>query len=67
MNKTASYRRLIQFFLQGLLVIAPIAITIWAIAAAFSFVDGISPKIPNRVFAGYYPLYLPLMKGTNYE
>ena len=50
MNKAASYRRLIQFFLQGLLVIAPIAITIWAIAAAFSFVDGILPNIMHSLF-----------------
>ena len=50
MNKTASYRRLIQFFLQGLLVIAPIAITIWAIAGAFSFIDGILPNIIHSMF-----------------
>lgn len=49
MTKVATYKRLIQFFLQGLLVIAPIAITMWAIAAAFNFVDGILPNILHSI------------------
>ena len=45
MKKAATYKKLFQYFLQGLLVIAPIAITIWAIAAAFNFVDSILPNV----------------------
>jgi uncharacterized membrane protein len=49
MTKVATYKRLFQFFLQGLLVIGPFAITIWAIAAAFNFVDGILPNFVHSL------------------
>jgi uncharacterized membrane protein len=44
MKKKSIYKKLIEFFLQGLLILAPIAITFWAIAALFNFVDGILPN-----------------------
>jgi uncharacterized membrane protein len=50
MKKDVLYRRIIQYFLQGLLVIAPIAITIWAITAAFNFIDGILPNLMHSLF-----------------
>ncbi len=50
MDKPLTYKRLLQYFLQGLLVLAPISITIWAIAAAFSFIDGILPNIIHSIF-----------------
>jgi uncharacterized membrane protein len=37
--------RLLQFFLQGLIVIAPIGITFWVVYALFDKVDGILPNI----------------------
>ncbi len=49
MNKAASYKRLFQYFLQGLLVLGPFTITIWAIAAAFNFIDGILPNIIHSI------------------
>jgi uncharacterized membrane protein len=45
MNKTSGYKKLFQFFLQGLLILAPIAITFWAIMALFNFIDGILPNM----------------------
>jgi len=45
MKKTSGYKRLFQFFLQGLLILAPIAITFWAITALFNFIDGILPNL----------------------
>ena len=45
MNQTSGYKKLFQFFLQGLLILAPIAITFWAIMALFNFIDGILPNI----------------------
>ena len=45
MKKSSGYKRLIQFFLQGLLILAPIAITFWAISSLFNFVDGILPNL----------------------
>lgn len=48
--KPFDYKKLFQYFLQGLLVLAPISITIWAIAAAFNFVDGILPNMIHSIF-----------------
>lgn len=36
--------------MQGLLIIAPIAITAWAIVAAFNFVDDLLPNLLNKIF-----------------
>jgi len=52
MKRKSIYKKLIEFFLQGLLILAPIAITFWAIMALFNFIDGILPDflfglIPN--------------------
>lgn len=50
MKNSFSYKRLFQLFLQGLLILAPIAITIWAITSLFGFIDGILPNIVHSVF-----------------
>jgi uncharacterized membrane protein len=49
MKKSFTYM-LLQYFLQGLLVLAPICITAWAIAAAFNFVDSLIPNLIHSVF-----------------
>lgn len=38
-------KKLLQFFLQGLIVLAPIGITLWVVVGLFNFVDGILPNI----------------------
>lgn len=50
MKKRFSYKMLFQYFLQGLLILAPISITIWAIQAAFNFIDGILPNLVHSIF-----------------
>jgi len=45
-------RRLFQYFLQGLIILAPIAITVFAVASLFSWVDGILPNLVHRLFPG---------------
>lgn len=50
MKSPFSYKKLFQYFLQGLLILAPIVITFWAIAAVFSFIDGILPNIIHNIF-----------------
>ncbi len=50
MKKPITYKSLINYFLQGLLIIAPIALTIWAIAAAFNFIDSILPNLAHVFF-----------------
>ena len=37
--------KVLQYFLQGLVVLAPIGITIWVVLALFNFVDDILPNI----------------------
>jgi uncharacterized membrane protein len=49
MKKSLNFKMLFHYFLQGLLVLAPIAITIWAIQAAFSFIDGILPNLIHSI------------------
>ncbi len=41
----AYLKKLLQYFLQGLIVLAPIGITIWVVLGLFNFVDGILPNI----------------------
>ena len=45
MKRSINYGKLFQYFLQGVLVLAPIFITMWAITAAFNFIDGILPNM----------------------
>jgi uncharacterized membrane protein len=49
MRPSFHYRNLFRYFVQGILVMAPIAITFWAIMAAFSFIDGILPNIIHSI------------------
>lgn len=48
-------KRTLQYFLQGLAVLAPIGITLWVVLSLFNFVDDILPNIVHSVL----PLWLP--------
>ena len=50
MKSSFAFRKLFQYFLQGLIILAPIGITIWAVTALFNFVDNILPSLIFRVF-----------------
>lgn len=43
-------RRLLHFFLQGLIILAPISITIWTVFALFNWIDGILPNLIHNIF-----------------
>ena len=45
-------RKLLQYFFQGLIVLAPIGITIWVVLGLFNFVDDILPNIIHNVTPG---------------
>ncbi|MGL6067892.1 MAG: DUF502 domain-containing protein, partial [Sediminibacterium sp.] len=47
--------KLLQYFFQGLIVLAPIGITIWVVLSLFNLVDDILPNIIH-VFA---PSFVP--------
>lgn len=43
-------KRLFHYFLQGLIILAPIIITIYAVTALFNFIDNILPDVLGRLF-----------------
>ena len=49
MSFRAFLRRLLQYFFQGLIVLAPIGITIWVVLSLFNLVDDILPNILHAV------------------
>ncbi|HEX6427380.1 MAG TPA: DUF502 domain-containing protein [Niastella sp.] len=51
------FKKIIQYFLQGLIILAPIAITIYAVTALFNFIDNILPSL-----IGYFS---PTLLGTD--
>ena len=50
MKSSFALRKLFQYFLQGLIILAPIGITIWAVTALFNFIDHILPDLIGRIF-----------------
>lgn len=42
--------RILNLFLQGLIILAPIVITTWAVVSLFKFVDGILPNLLHVLF-----------------
>jgi len=48
-------KTLIQYFLQGLLVIAPVGITSWVVISLFNVVDSFLPNLIHNIFPGAIP------------
>jgi len=49
----STLKKIFRFFMQGVLILAPIAITAWAIVAAFNFVDDLLPNLLNKIFPSW--------------
>jgi len=47
-------RKLFQYFLQGVIIVAPIAITVWAVTVLFNSVDNILPSLINQLFPNLF-------------
>ena len=60
MSAKTTLRKAFQYFLQGLIILAPIAITIYAVSSLFTFVDSILPNIVD----GIAPNLLRDMQGN---
>jgi uncharacterized membrane protein len=43
-------RKLFNYFLQGVIILAPISITIWAVYAVFTLIDGFLPGLAHNLF-----------------
>lgn len=41
---------MLQYFFQGLIILAPIVITAWAVISLFQFIDGILPNLIETLF-----------------
>jgi len=50
MNARSSLRKLFQYFLQGLIILAPISITIVAVVSLFNWIDRILPNLLHQFF-----------------
>jgi uncharacterized membrane protein len=55
MKKRKALGRLFQYFLQGLIILAPIVITIYAVTALFNFIDSIVPEALARILPYWVP------------
>lgn len=52
-------RRMLQYFLQGILVLAPVSVTAWVIVFLFNWLDRLIPVYINLSGDPLKPLYLP--------
>ncbi len=50
MNTKVKLRRIFQYFLQGLIILAPISITILAVVSLFNWIDRILPNLIHNLF-----------------
>ncbi len=56
MSKPHPFRKLLHFFFQGLIILAPIVITVWAVVSLFNFVDSILPNLLQTLFPDWIGL-----------
>ncbi len=50
------FRQLLHFFFQGLIILAPIVITGWAVVSLFNFIDTILPNLLHTLFPSFVGL-----------
>lgn len=48
--------KLFKYFLQGLIILAPITITIWAVFSLFNWIDSILPNLIHNIFPKFIGL-----------
>jgi len=46
------WKKMFQYFLQGLIILAPITITLWAVLSLFIYIDNILPNFFHTLFPG---------------
>jgi uncharacterized membrane protein len=61
MNARSNLRKLFQYFLQGLIILAPISITIVAVVSLFNWIDRILPNLMH----GFFPKLLGVDESGN--
>ena len=48
------WRNLLKYFVQGLIILAPIIITAWAVFSLFNYIDNILPNFIHTLFPVFY-------------
>ena len=48
------WRNVLKYFLQGLIILAPIIITAWAVFSLFNYIDNILPNFIHALFPVFY-------------
>ncbi|GEO10887.1 DUF502 domain-containing protein [Segetibacter aerophilus] len=48
------WRQLLNYFFQGLIILAPITITAWAVVSLFIYIDNILPNFIHSIFPVFY-------------
>src|SRR3954453_16248051 len=48
------WRQLLNYFFQGLIILAPITITAWAVVSLFLYIDNILPNLIHSIFPVFY-------------
>lgn len=56
MARSFKFRTIVQYFFQGLIILAPIVITAWAVLSLFNFIDGILPNLLHVLFPEWIKL-----------
>ena len=54
-RKNFGFKVLLQYFLQGVLVIAPLGITLWVVISLFNLVDSFLPNMIHTLFPQWTP------------
>lgn len=55
------WRNLLKYFVQGVIILAPIIITVWAVFSLFNYIDNI---LPNFIHSLFPVLYKPDADGN---
>lgn len=58
-----NWRKVFQYFLQGMIILAPITITLWTVISLFSYVDNILPNIIHK----FWPFTIKVDENGNPE
>ena len=57
------WKKLLQYFLQGMIILAPMVITVWAVISLFNYIDNILPNIIHSLF----PFFSKVDENGNVE
>ncbi|RYD71687.1 MAG: DUF502 domain-containing protein [Sphingobacteriales bacterium] len=51
-----NWKKIFQYFLQGMIILAPITITLWAVISLFAYIDNILPNVLHKLLPSTFKL-----------